>query len=372
MAPNAFKGSLSAPAAAVAIARGVRRARPDLVTDLLPLSDGGDGFLDAMAASTSGQRRQLMVRGPLHSPVSAAFVLAEARPDGVPVLAVVESAQSSGMALLAPAELDPLGASTGGLGEVLAEARHLGAGSFLIGIGGTATMDGGTGMARVLGYRFLDRRGVELPEGAGSLARLEHIDASGFDPAWLLLDLDVACDVDSPLLGPTGAARVFGPQKGASADEVEAIEAGLARLAEVVVADLGQDVVRIPGAGAAGGLGAGLVAFLGARLVPGSAAVLAAVNVDSHLAACGVAITGEGRLDDQSLVGKVPVEFGRRARAAGVRSLAVAGSLGPGWEGCLEDAFDEVVAAAPPGMPLAEALRDAAALLETAAAKLLS
>lgn len=337
VAPAAFKGTLSPLEAARAIETGLRSVDPSLQCDLVPLSDGGDGFLEAMLPALGAERRSVIVRGPVHSPVSASFGLSSGDGTGV-----IEAAQACGLALLPPDQLDPLGASTGGVGELVAEARQAGARSLLIGAGGSASTDGGSGMARALGYRFLDDKGQELAEGGGSLARLHQIDPSGFDSSWMLIPVRVACDVDNPLLGPSGAARVYAPQKGARPDDVDGLEAGLTRLVEVIRADLGQDVAGLPGAGAAGGLGAGLAAFLGAQLQPGAQLVIETVDFAGRLAGADLMITGEGRLDGQSLRGKAPVVAGRLARKLGVRSVALVGSLGPGWEPTLGDAFDLV------------------------------
>src|SRR5438552_11126432 len=242
----------------------MRRTHRDVDCDLAPLSDGGDGFLEALLAAKPATRRRVVVRGPVHAPVGASYALARGG------RAVVEAAQACGMALLGEGELDPLGASTGGVGELIAEARQNGATEFVIGVGGSASTDGGTGMARAVGYRFLDGSDAELPEGGGSLRRLARIDSSGLDRGWVLLPLTVACDVDNVLFGEAGAATVYAPQKGADASQVEVLDEGLRHLAEVVSRDLGVDVASVPGAGAAGGLGFGLAAFLGAHLEPGA------------------------------------------------------------------------------------------------------
>ncbi len=342
VAPTAFKGTLGPRDAAEAIATGLTRRRPDLETELLPISDGGDGFLASLEGPLRAGRRSAVVRGPVHSPLAAAYGLQAVVDGGA---AVVEAALAVGMAHLSPIELDPLNASSGGLGELLAEARQAGARSFLVGLGGSASTDGGTGMARALGYRFLDSSGAELPEGGGPLRRLAHIDPSGFDPAWLMLDVRVACDVDNPLVGPRGSARVYAAQKGAAPAQVTVLEEGMQRLAEVVRRDLQVDVSGLVGAGAAGGLGAGMMAFLGGRLVPGAAMVLDLVGLEPRLQGSTALITGEGRLDGQSLFGKAPVAAGRVARQTGVRSVALVGSTGEGWEGARAEAFDEVVVA---------------------------
>ena len=358
VAPTAFKGTLSPMEAAEAMAEGLLQARPDAECDLCPLSDGGDGFLDAVGSALGVERRGVLVRGPGHAPVKATFGLR----GGDPGLAVVESAQAVGLTLVRPGQLDPLGASSGGLGELLAEARQTGATSMLVGLGGSASTDGGTGMARALGYRFLDAAGHELAEGGGPLERLRHIDAGGFDHSWLLLEVVAARDIDNRLLGPEGAAAVFAPQKGAGREQVARLEAGLQRLAEVIGADLGVEVATMPGGGAAGGLGAGMVAFLGAELTSGAVRVIEAVGLGARLAGAELLVTGEGRLDRQSLHGKAPVAAGRLSRGAHVRSVCIAGSLGDGWEDAIGDAFDDVVVV-PSGDDAAGRVRAAAAAL---------
>ena len=363
IAPTAFKGTLSPREAAAAIAGGIRQRNPAVDPDIAPISDGGDGFLECLEGPLHAERRSVVVRGPVHSPVAAAYAVA---PGGV---GIVEAAQAVGMARLGAGELDALGASSGGLGELLAEVRQAGARRLVVGLGGSASTDGGTGMARALGYRFLDATGQDLAEGGGSLHRLARIDSSGFDPAWLLLPVEVACDVDNPLLGPTGTAAVYAPQKGASAGDVARLEEGMGVLADAILRDLGQEVAGLPHGGAAGGLGAGLVAFLGARLVEGAAFVLETLEFRRRLGPAAALVTGEGRLDGQSLRGKAPVAAGRAARAAGVRSIALVGHTGEGWQAALGDAFDEVHAvspgAAPPG-----SREEAAARLAAAAALL--
>ena len=361
IAPTAFKGTLTPGEAAEAMAAGIRRRHPGADLDIVPISDGGDGFLECLSRPLAAERRSVIVRGPVHAPVAAPFGLTQGG------TAVVEAALAVGLALLAPGSLDAIGATSGGLGELLAEARQAGAAEILLGLGGSASTDGGTGMARALGYRFLDESGAELPEGGGYLHRLARIDPSLFDPGWLMLPIRVACDVDNQLLGPDGSAATFGPQKGATPDQVRLLEAGLRRLAEVLRRDLGVDVSAMPFAGSAGGLGAGLSAFLGAELTAGAALVLDEVGFGRRLDGAQALLTGEGRLDGQSLHGKAPVVAGRRARARGLRATALVGTVGEGWRDALGDAFDDVVAlpaAAVSRAGAADRLSAAAALLE--------
>jgi glycerate kinase len=365
VAPNAFKGSLSPVAAARAIETGLRRASDAVECDLAPLSDGGDGFLEVMLAARPATRRKVVVRGPVHAPVAATYAVDTGG------AALIEAAAACGLALLEAGDLDALGASTGGVGELLAEARQEGAREIIVGVGGSASTDGGTGMARALGYRFLDSRGRELAEGGGSLHRLDRIDSAGFDPAWMMLPVIVACDVDSPLFGESGAAVVYAPQKGADPAQVEILDLGLRRLAEVMRRDLGVDVASQVGAGAAGGLGGGLAAFIGAHLEGGAGWVMRAVGLQERLRGADLLVTGEGRLDSQSLRGKAAVGAGRLARSMGVRSVALVGVLGDGGKEAQGDAFDEIRAVSSPGLNPEEAMRRAGELVADAAEALL-
>jgi glycerate kinase len=322
IAPNAFKGTLTALQAARCIDTGLRAALPGLDTVLIPVADGGDGTAAAVAQATGGRLLTSRVSDPLGRPVTAAWALT-----GQGHTAVIEMAAASGLVLLRPHERDPLRTSTAGTGALIRAALDRGARHLLIGIGGSATSDGGAGMARALGARFLDRRGRELPPGGGALARLASIDLRRLDPRLREVRVDVACDVDNPLTGPRGAARVYAPQKGASPAAVRRLDAGLRRLAAVVRRDLGVDVERLPGAGAAGGLGAGLVAFAGGRLRPGADLVLDAVGLRHKLAGCDLVITGEGRLDAQTAHGKAPAAVARVAASLGIPAVAICGAL---------------------------------------------
>jgi len=330
VAPCTFKGSLSARRAAAAIARGLAAA--GLETAELPLSDGGEGLVDCFLALPGAERVEIEATGPMGRPVPAAYALLFPSPkpkaqSPKPSVAVIEMAASSGLPLVPEAERNPMLATTRGFGELIRDAARRGARSLILGIGGSATVDGGSGMAAALGVRLLDDRGRALADGGGALEKLSRIDAGGLDPAVRALDIKVACDVDSPLLGPTGAARMFGPQKGATPEMVERLEAALARLADRIRLDLGREVAALPGAGAAGGLGAGLVAFLGARLVPGADLVMDALGFDQRLRSARCLVTGEGALDAQSLRGKAPVAAARRAARAGAPAVALVGTM---------------------------------------------
>jgi len=319
IAPQEFKGSLSADEAADAIATGIRRSRPDWELDVLPLADGGPGFIDALRRAVRADTVGLVVHDALGRPVVGRYAIL--RKDRA---AVVEAAQANGLLHIGPAERDPLRADTAGVGELIADAVAARPGRLLVGVGGSATTDGGAGMARALGARFLDAEGEELPPGGGSLGRLARI--KWRRPA-LFEDLApvVATDVTNPLLGPNGAAAVYGPQKGATPEQVGILEAGLRRLAETVRRDLGADVAELPGGGAAGGLAAGLVAFLGGRITSGFEVVAEATGLGARLAAADLVVTGEGSLDEQSRQGKTTGRVLELARAAGKPATVLAG-----------------------------------------------
>ncbi|HEX6487315.1 MAG TPA: glycerate kinase [Candidatus Dormibacteraeota bacterium] len=361
-APNAFKGSLTAPEAAAAISRGIRAVFTDVEVLEVPIADGGDGTVAALVAARRGELRQAEVEGPLGAPVDAAFGLI----DGGGA-AVVELASASGLTLLAADRLDPLRASTFGFGQLLEAARRAGATRIIAGIGGSATNDGGAGMAQALGYRLLDESGAELPRGAQPLARLARIDAAGLDPAWRKIRVEVATDVRNPLCGPDGATAVYGPQKGVAPEMVSELDSALAHLADVVARDLGIEVAELAGAGAAGGTGAGLAAFLHATLEPGAPLVVEASGFDAALLGAACVFTGEGAVDRQTLFGKAPIEVARRARAAGVPTVLLAGSLGEGWREVYEHGVDAVqpISEGPASLESLEA--SAGALLERAA-----
>lgn len=330
--PNAFKGALGAPEAAEAIATGIRRAfdgpwrgsrwnHADVL--LMPLADGGDGTLNTLVAATGGEVRHASVRGPLGAPVRAGWGLLGGDAAGT---AVIEMAEAAGLRLLAANERDPLRASTFGVGELMLEAVAEGCTSLLIGIGGSATNDGGAGMAAALGARFLDALGKELPMGGQALQHLASIDLS----RWKLppgISVRVASDVDNPLLGPSGASSVYGPQKGADDRMVRELDAALGQFAKVIYAACGRDVADMPGAGAAGGLGAGLMALVGASLEPGADLILDILRYDERARGRNVAITGEGKLDTQTERGKVVAAVARRSQRIGLPVVALAGSI---------------------------------------------
>ncbi len=364
IAPQSFKGSADAVAVAAAIARGFRRILPDAQLDELPLADGGEGTVHALVRATNGSIRTSRVHDPLLREIDAEWgILGDGK------TAVVEMAAASGLPLLRESERDPRVTSTRGTGELILEAAASGAHRIVIGIGGSATNDGGAGMARALGYRFLDRAGQDLPEGGAALRRLHHLEGQT-DPRLIRPAIEVACDVRNPLLGPEGASAIYGPQKGATPAMIAELDAALETFADVIEAFVGRNVRDVPGAGAAGGLGAGLVAFLDARLRSGAELVLDAAKFASRIKGADLVITGEGRADAQSAYGKLTQAVTHAARDAGVRAAMVVGGTAPGYEALLQQGIETIEVSTPDGMPLAEAMRNAEPLIEEAAARL--
>ena len=369
VAVDSFKGSLTSIEAATCIEVGLKRAMPSACVRKIPVADGGEGTVQAIIEATGGRLITRRVSDPLGRPVRAAFGL-----DGEGRTAVIEMAAASGLALLKPSERNPMRTTTRGTGELILAALDRGVRKILIGIGGSATNDGGTGMARALGMRFLDARGRDLPEGGGALVRLAAIDTAGLDPRVAGLSVEVACDVDNPLAGPRGAARVYGPQKGATPAMIRTLDDGLRNLGHVIRRDLGVSILRTPGAGAAGGLGGGLMAFLGGTLRPGVDIVMEAVRLREKLRGCHLVITGEGRMDGQTLNGKTPSGVARVARELGIPVIAVAGCLGDdahrvidlgisAWLGAQKHDLDEAGIAAEGPALLTECAEQAGRLL---------
>jgi glycerate kinase len=333
VAPQEFKGTLSAHEAAAAIADGFRQALPDAEVLELPLSDGGPGFVECLVEALNGEYAQSAVTGPLGGQVLARWGLVTAA--GEPgVTAVLELASAAGLSLVPAGGLRPLDATTYGVGELIWHALSAGATRICLGVGGSATTDGGAGILQALGARLLDDAG-NLAPGGGPLTSLARLDLARLDRRLAGTELLVATDVRNPLSGPDGAAAVYGPQKGASPQQVELLDAGLRRWAEVLEQVTGHSVDDLPGAGAAGGAAAGLVACCGARIVSGFDLVAEAVGLAAHLAWADVAVTGEGRFDSQSLQGKVTGRLAEMARAQDKRCVVLAGRVdgrAPGLE----------------------------------------
>ncbi|TDR51152.1 glycerate kinase [Halomonas ventosae] len=356
--PDSFKDALPAADAARAIAVGAKRAGDDIEALECPLADGGEGSLDALLAATGAERRSADVHDALGRPARADWGWHAANRT-----AYVELAEASGLQALAPDERTALHSTTFGVGELVREALDAGAEQLLLTLGGSATNDGGAGMLAALGARLRDDEGRDLAPGGAALADLAELDLDGLDPRLAGLHVETAVDVDNPLLGERGASAVFGPQKGASPDEVARLDAALARFADISAATLGQDYRELPGAGAAGGMGFAARAFLGAELRPGIELVMAQAGVESLLADADLVITGEGQLDGQSLAGKTPVGVARLARRHGVPVVVLAGRLAPGWQAAFDEGVTAAFALADGPMALDEALVRCAELL---------
>ncbi|MGD8150692.1 glycerate kinase [Ornithinimicrobium sp. Y1694] len=321
LAPDKFKGTLTAAQVAGHLAEGIAQVRPDIEVSIVPVADGGDGLLVA-AASVGFERVELTAAGPLGEPVETAYVT---RDEGRE--AVVEMAEICGLALLPRDDLAPMTATSLGLGQAIAHALDHGAQKVLVGIGGSASTDGGSGMAQALGVRLLDGDGEQVGLGGAGLADLASVDRSGAHPGLEQARITFACDVDNPLTGRHGAAAVYGPQKGASEEQVEELDGYLAGLADVVSEAAGEDVRETSGAGAAGGVGYAALALLGAQLRPGAEVVLELTGFHDALPGADLVITGEGSLDEQTLHGKAPAAVADAAREAGIPVVAVAGRL---------------------------------------------
>ena len=322
LAPDKFKSCMTSPEVCRIMTRAFHSVMPDAEIISLPMADGGDGTMQAIASAMGGEIRKMTVVGPLGDPVEAEYAyLPESR------TGVVEMASASGIALVDRSRLNPLKATTFGTGQLLKALLDAGAEDITIGIGGSATVDGGAGMAQALGYRLLDADGNDLPHGAEALSRLERIDASQADPRLKNVRISIACDVTSPLLGANGAARVFGPQKGATPEMVEILENNLAHLGNVWIRQGMLNSVEEPGDGAAGGLGAGLRAFCKAEARSGAKLIMDLLHFEEHLNNASLVITGEGRTDDQTEAGKLCGEIASAAHAHNVPVLLLSGAL---------------------------------------------
>ncbi len=359
LAPNAFKGCLTASEAARAMASGAIRVLPAADTVQVPVADGGDGLVDVSIEALGGAPCRHTVTGPRFDPVEATYCYVESLD-----LATIEMALASGLALLPENHRDPMQTTTLGTGELIIAALDQGVGRIGVGIGGSATNDGGIGMATALGIRFLDETGAAVNPVGGELNRIRRIDMAGRDPRVETVRFEAVCDVDNPLCGPNGASAVYGPQKGATPEQVRILDEGLANLADVIQHELGRDVRDLPGAGAAGGLGAGLHAFLGAELRRGVDLVLDLVGLADKLAGADLVMTGEGQIDFQTVFGKAPAGVARAARAAGVPCIAIAGSVGDDLGDLHAVGLDAVFSLASGPLTLERCMADAATLLE--------
>ncbi|QHD50953.1 glycerate kinase [Vreelandella aquamarina] len=358
LCPDSFKDALSAEEAAKAMAQGIQRAAPNAITQLCPLADGGEGSLDALIAATHAERRTLTVQDALGRPRQAAWGwLSEQR------TAFIELAEASGLQHLTRDERNALHTTTFGVGELFLAALDAGATHALLLLGGSATNDAGAGMLQALGATLLDAQGQPLPPGGGALQQLATLDLSTLDPRLADLRVEAAVDVDNPLLGERGASAVFGPQKGATDADVATLDRALGHFADLTAKALGKDDRALPGAGAAGGMGFAAHCFLNATLTAGIEMIMQQANFAQLLNDADVVITGEGRLDGQSLAGKTPIGVSRAAKRQGKPVIVLAGSLGDGWQACKEEGVTAAFALADGLMTLEQALPRTAELL---------
>ncbi|MFC3339028.1 glycerate kinase [Paracandidimonas soli] len=357
IAPDSFKESLSASGVAQAIAEGIKAACPEAETICIPMADGGEGSLDAVLAATGGERRAARVRNANGQEVDAAWGwLGNGR-------AFVEMATAAGLEQIAPKDRRVLDASSFGVGQLIAEALRAGATHIIMGLGGSASNDAGAGLIQALGVRLLDAEGRDLASGGAALAGLHRIDTSGVDPRLAQARFELAVDVDNPLCGERGASAIFGPQKGASAADVAQLDAALAHFADILQAHTGLDFRDMPGMGAAGGIGLPMKALFDATFQPGIELVAALSGLDEVLDGADLVITGEGRMDRQTLLGKTPAGVARHAAAKRIPVIAIAGSLGDGYEALYEAGITASFSIAPGPVALEDACRNAAQYL---------
>ncbi|KUO66328.1 MAG: glycerate kinase [Gracilibacter sp. BRH_c7a] len=361
VASDSYKGSLSSLKVGEAVLDGVKRVFPEALVRIIPIADGGEGTVQALIYSGGGEYLYRTVTAPLGDKIEAFMGML---PDKT---AVIEMAAASGLPLVPSDQRNPLIATTKGTGELIKYALDEGAQRILIGIGGSATNDGGAGMAQALGVKFLDAKGQELPPGGASLINLHYIDTSDLDKRLNKVKIDVICDVDNPLCGERGASAVYGPQKGATPEMVSFLDEALAHYAKIIAEQLGTSILDIPGAGAAGGLGGGLLAFTEAELKSGTEAVLNTIKFDEILSEYDIVITGEGKIDAQSAYGKVPMGVGIRAQKQGKPVVAIVGSIGEGAELLYEHGITAIVPITNKPMDLDEAVKDAYDLIVQAA-----
>ncbi|WP_436894109.1 glycerate 2-kinase [Siccibacter turicensis] len=355
IAPDSYKESLSAAGVAQAIEKGFREIFPDAEYVCVPVADGGEGTVDAMVSATQGETFTAHVTGPLGDTVKASWGLS-----GDGNTAFIEMAEASGLSLVPACDRNPLLTTSRGTGELILHALEHGARNIIIGIGGSATNDGGVGMIQALGASLVDANGTEIGHGGGSLMSLNRIDVSRLDARLQSCAIRVACDVTNPLIGDQGASRIFGPQKGATEEMIVELDRNLEHFADVIQKTLRIDVKQVPGAGAAGGMGAALMAFLGAELRSGIEIVTEALHLEEHVHDCTLVVTGEGRIDSQSIHGKVPVGVAQVAKKYHKPVIGIAGSLTPDVGVVHQHGIDAVFSVLTTVTTLDEALTSAA------------
>ena len=364
IAPDSFKGNLTSLEVAMCIEKGIRRVLPNATCVKIPMADGGEGTVQSLIDAAGGKLVRKRVKGPAGKIVTACYGWLPGKKT-----AVIEMAEASGLPLVKGHTKNPLKTTTYGTGQLMLDALDRGAKKIIIGIGGSATNDGGVGMAQALGVRFVDTRGrqIKKPGSGGMLAKIGSIDATGLDARISQVKILVACDVKNPLHGKQGAAHVFGPQKGATPKMVAVLDANLKHLGRLIKRDLKKNVARMPGAGAAGGLGAGLVAFAGATLKSGVDIVLRTTELEKYVKGADLVITGEGKVDFQTAFGKTPSGVARAAKKHRVPVVAIGGALSDDAHNVFAHGIDGIASAAAKDMTLDEALRDSRPHLENVA-----
>lgn len=362
LAPDSFKESMTAKEAAEAMERGIKKVIPEAECVLVPMADGGEGTVQSLVDATEGEIIEVLVTGPKGNKVKAVFGIL-----GDGETAVIEMASASGIHLVKKEERNPLLTTTYGTGELIKAALDKKVKRIFIGIGGSATNDGGAGMIQALGAKLLDEEGKEIGFGGGSLERLQKIDLRGLDERLKDVIIEVACDVTNPLTGPRGASQVFGPQKGATPEMVEKLDRNLAHYAEIIRKDLNKDIENVPGAGAAGGLGAGLMAFLNAKLKRGVELVIKYTSLEEKMKGASYVFTGEGSVDSQTVFGKTPYGVAATAQKLGIPVIAFAGRIGDGAEVLYDKGINSIVGIMPGAASIEEALKQGAVNLERTA-----
>jgi len=369
LAPDSFKGNLTSLQVASALEKGIKRVIPNANCIKVPMADGGEGTVQSLVEATGGKFIRKRVKGPAGRPVSARYgILSDGK------TAVIEMAEASGLPdVEGTMNKNPMKTTTYGTGQLMMDAINKGVNHIILGLGGSATTDGGAGMAQALGIRFLDKRGRELKElGAGGmLNKVANIDMSGMDSRMKKAKVTVASDVENPLCGKKGAAHVFGPQKGATPVMVKKLDENLKHFAGIIKQDLRKDVMKLKGAGAAGGLGAGLVAFTGAKLKSGVDIVVEATGLEKHLKGADLCITGEGRVDFQTAFGKTPSGVAKAARKQKVQTIAIGGALTDDARGVFEHGIDGLASACARDMSLQEAMSNSRAHLANSAERVI-
>ncbi|PQD95065.1 glycerate kinase [Pradoshia eiseniae] len=362
IAPDSFKGSLSALKAAEAIERGVKKAAPDAQTVLVPVADGGEGTLDSLVSATNGRKVQVKVKGPLLEPVQAEYgVLGDGE------TCVIEMARASGLNLIEPSRLNPMITTTYGTGELITKALDDGCRKFILAIGGSATNDGGAGMLQALGMKLLDGEGQSIQGGGGALRELAKIDASDFDARIANSEFLIASDVQNPLIGKEGASYVFGPQKGATAEMVDHLDRNLKHFADLVEEQTGIRLHEMAGAGAAGGIGGAFQAFFPSKMRRGIDMVIEYTGLKEKLIGAEFVFTGEGQIDYQTASGKTPMGVAQAAKREGIPVFALAGSIGQGIDALYEHGITSVHSIINGPMQLDMAMKLGAELLEQTA-----